>query len=57
MLPLFIPAQFYVKLNTVCRVAQAASESANSMKMKAIMGLDLNVGIRQIVSFPLIKST
>jgi hypothetical protein len=42
--------QFYLKQNTVSQVSHTDSAQAESPKMKTIMDLDRDAGVRQIVS-------
>jgi ATP-dependent DNA helicase HFM1/MER3 len=49
-LRLFMPTQFYLKQNTVSQVSHTNSVQTKSPKMKTIMDLDWNAGVRQIVS-------
>jgi len=45
-----MPTQFYLKQNTVSQVSYTNPVRPKSQKMKAIMALDWNGGVRQIVS-------
>jgi len=49
-LRLLMPTQFYLKQNTVSQVPRTELVPAKPPKMKAIMNLDWNGGVREIVS-------